>query len=186
MSLVGAGGVMPDFAFRMMVWFMKVEDLFGGPAKLLKKVPLKPGMTVVDYACGPGRFTILVAETVGPAGKVYAVDNQHLAIEMTLAKAKRRLVANVQGVLVNGFDTAIPDSSADVVLLIDALAVIADHRSLFTEIHRLMRPDGLLFVEPNHMKLASARRIVDGTGLFRLVKLDGRSMLLARKAPAPG
>jgi ubiquinone/menaquinone biosynthesis C-methylase UbiE len=180
MSPLGVGEVMPDFAFRMMVWFMKIEDLFGGPAKLLKKVPLKPGMTVVDYACGPGRYTVPVAETVGPSGKVHAVDNQHLAIEMTRHKAERRGLTNVQAVLVQGFSTGLPDAVADVVLLIDALALIADHEALFREIHRLMKADGRLFVDPTHMKLASARSIIDGTGLFTTVKIDGRSILLSK------
>jgi len=186
MCALGVGQVMPDFAFRMMTWFMKVEDLFGGPERLLKKVPLKPGMTVIDYACGPGRYTVPVAETVGPAGKVYAVDNQHLAIEMTLRKVKRRSLTNVQGVLVKGFDTGLPDAMADVVLLIDALALIADHQSLFKEIHRLMKPAGLLFVDPTHMQIASARSIIDGTGLFTMVKTDGRSMLLRKQTGVPG
>ncbi len=182
MSWLNAGEVMPDFAFRAMVWFMKIEDLFGGPGKLLKKVPLKPGMTVVDYACGPGRYTIPVASIVGPAGKVYAVDNQHIAIEMTRRKAERRSLSNVVPVLVKDYNTGITDGAADIVLLIDALALIANHAALFREIHRLMKPDGLLFVDPTHMKFAAARSIVDGTGLFTLDKLDGRSMLLRKKA----
>ena len=176
------GEVMPDFAFRMMVWFMKIEDLFGAPAKLLKKVPLKPGMTVIDYACGPGRYTIPVAELIGPTGKLYAVDNQHLAIEMTRRKAEGRSLANIETVLVKGFATGIPDGVADIVLLIDALALIADHGSLFREIYRLMKRDGLLFVDPTHMKLATARRMIDEPGLFVTVKVDGRSLLLAKKA----
>ncbi len=184
MCALGVGEVMPDFAFRMMVWFMNIEDLFGAPAKLLRKVPLKPGMTVVDYACGPGRYTIPVAGIVGPSGKVYAVDNQHLAIEMTKRKAARQSLANVQTVLVKGFETGLPGSVADVVLLIDALALIGDHRALFTEIHRLMKPDGLLFVDPTHMKLASALDSINGTGLFTTPRIDGRSLLLGKKPAA--
>lgn len=92
---------MPDFGFRMMVWGMKLEDLFRSPKVLLKKVPLLEGMTVVDYACGPGRYTIPTAELVGPNGKVYAVDNQPLAIEIVKRKAAGKSLANIQTVLVS-------------------------------------------------------------------------------------
>jgi ubiquinone/menaquinone biosynthesis C-methylase UbiE len=122
---------MPDFAFRMMVWFMKLEDLFKSPEVLLQKVPLKEGMTVVDYACGPGRYTIPAAESVGRNGKVYAVDSQPLAMEMVKRKAALKSLANIQPVLVDSFNTGITDSSADIVLLIDAITPIKEHDALF-------------------------------------------------------
>ena len=111
---------MPDFIFRMMVYFMRIEDIFVDPRRLLSKIPLKQGMTVVDYACGPGRYTISVAEIVGPSGIVYAVDNQHLAIDMTGKKAEIHSLTNIHPILLDSFNTRIPDSVADVVLLIDA------------------------------------------------------------------
>ncbi len=182
MSPLATGEVLPDFAFRLMVWMMKIEDIFSNPARLLNRVPIKPGMTVVDYGCGPGRYAIAVAQMVGPSGKVYAVDNQHLAIEMTRHEAERHSLANLQAVLVKGFDTGIPDGIADVVLLIDALDLIGDQPALFREIHRLTKEQGLFFVDPGHMRVASARKMIDATGLFTTVKVDGRSLLLSKKS----
>lgn len=68
---------MSNLSFRIMAWMMGVMDVFypaGRAEHHLSKIPLKPGITVVDYACGPGRYSIPVAVAVGPAGKVYAVD----------------------------------------------------------------------------------------------------------------
>ena len=171
----------PDFAYRLMVWTMKVEDLFHDPADLLKKVPLKEGMTVVDYACGPGRYAIPAAETVGPSGEVYAVDSQPLALEIVKKKAKRKSLANIMPVLVDSFDTGIQEASADVVLLIDAITPIRDRDSLFKEIHRLLKAHGLLFMDSSHEGIAKARNIVESTGLFDILKLDGKTMLLTKK-----
>ena len=42
---------------------------------------LKEGMTVIDYGCGPGRYTTKFAGKVGEKGKVYAIDIHELAIE---------------------------------------------------------------------------------------------------------
>lgn len=87
-----------------MVWFMKIEDVFEKPAVLKNKIPLKRGIIVVDNACGLGHYTILVAKIIGPEGRVYAVDIQHLAIEAVRKKAQRGSLTNVQPVLVDSFD----------------------------------------------------------------------------------
>ena len=46
-------------------------------------------MTVVDYACGPGHYTIPVAELVGPQDIIFAVDIQPLAMETIKRKAAK-------------------------------------------------------------------------------------------------
>ena len=172
---------MSNTAFRMMVWMMNLEDLFKSPKELLKKAPIKAGMTVVDYACGPGRYTIPTAELVGPTGKVYAVDIQPLAIEIVKRKAALKSLANIQPVLADSFNTGIPDSAADIVLLIDAITPIKEYNALFNEIHRLLKPDGILFMDSSHMNPSKARSIVEDTRLFAMVSIDGRNMLWNRK-----
>jgi ubiquinone/menaquinone biosynthesis C-methylase UbiE len=172
---------MPDFVFKMMTWFMKIEDLFNKPAVLVSKIPLKRGMTVVDYACGPGRYTIPVAKIIGPEGRVYAVDIQHLAVEAVRNKARIEALSNIKPILVDSFDTGIPGSSADLVLLIDALSLIANHDPLFHEIRRLLKPGGFLFLDASHMRVSTAKRIVETTELFTIFKLDGKVMLFSLK-----
>jgi ubiquinone/menaquinone biosynthesis C-methylase UbiE len=39
-------------------------------------------MTVVDYGCGPGRYTIRFARLVGANGRVFEVDLRPLAMRM--------------------------------------------------------------------------------------------------------
>ena len=47
---------------------------------------IKTGQIVVDYGCGPGRYTIEMAQLVGASGKVIAVDLVELALEETQSK----------------------------------------------------------------------------------------------------
>ena len=49
--------------------------------KRIEGFQVQPGMTLIDYGCGPGRYTIRFARLVGDQGKVYAVDVQALALE---------------------------------------------------------------------------------------------------------
>ncbi len=65
---------MPDMAFRMMSATMALKDtLFPSADKRVATFGIREGMTVVDYGCGPGRYTTRFAKLVGEKGKVYAV-----------------------------------------------------------------------------------------------------------------
>ena len=90
-------------------------------------------MAVVDYACGPGRYTIPAAEMVGPKGKVHAADIQPLAIESVKKKAANKSLTNIVPILVDSFNTGIPDSSIETVLLIDAIYPIKDRTPLLND-----------------------------------------------------
>ena len=122
-----------------------------------------------------------LAELVGPGGKVFAVDIQPLAIRTVKEKAARKSLTNIEAVLANSYTAAIPASSADIVLLFDTVHMIKDHDALFHEIHRLLKPDGFLFMDPGHMRMPRAREIVESTGLLTMVKCPGRDMLLTKK-----
>jgi len=170
---------MTDAHFRGMVWLYRLTNFIWNPRRHLKKVPLKKGVVVVDYGCGPGRYTNLVARRVGPKGKVIAVDIQPVAIRMVKEKATRAGLTNIEAILVDSYDTEIDEASADMVLLIDTFHMISDFDALLREVHRILKPDGRLFMDPGHMKQSEAMRILDESGLFTLVTSVGRDMLLS-------
>lgn len=173
---------MSNLTYRLMEWIMYVWDIFlRHPKQDLQKAPLKEGMTVVDYACGPGHYTIPLAEIVGPKGRVYAVDIQPLAMETVKRKAARKSLRNIITVLVNSYNTGITDASADIVIFMDTLHMITDPHALFQEICRLLKPNGLLFMDGGHMKADKARSIVESTGFFNVIEFDGKNMQLEKK-----
>lgn len=173
---------MPNAAFKCMMGLYKIADLFRKPLRHLKKIPLKEGMTVIDYGCGPGSYTIPAAKLVGQDGKIFAVDIHPLAISTIKKKAARESLTNIETILINSYNTGIQGSSIDLVLLIDTLHMIEDHDALFQEIHRILKQDGILFMDPGHMKMPRAREIVESTGLFTIVECRGRDMMVAPKA----
>ncbi len=172
---------MSDVSFKGMTWLYKVYGLIHNIQRDLKKIPVKEGMVIVDYGCGPGRYTIPIAKLVGPKGKVFAVDIQPLAIKTIKEKAARESLTNIEAVLVDSYDTGIQGSSIDLVLLLDTLHMINDRQALFRELHRLLKPDGLIFMDSGHMKMSRGREIVESTGLFTIVECRGHDMLVAPK-----
>ena len=169
---------MTDAHFKGMVWLYRFTNFIWNPKRHVKRVPLKEGMIVVDYGCGPGRYTNLVAKRVGPKGKVIAVDIQPLAVQVVKEKAARAGLTNIEAILVDSYDTGIEKVSVDTVLLIDTFHMISDFDALLGEVHRVLKPDGRLFMDPGHMKQSEATKILDESGLFTIVQSIGRDMVL--------
>jgi ubiquinone/menaquinone biosynthesis C-methylase UbiE len=65
----------------------RVRKWLQNPRKILGSY-VKSGMTVVDFGCGPGFFTVELAELVGESGRVIAVDVQ----EGMLRKLKEKVM----------------------------------------------------------------------------------------------
>jgi ubiquinone/menaquinone biosynthesis C-methylase UbiE len=95
---------MSDLSFRLMNFIFSVVDFFYHYIdKRIQTFGIRDGMAIVDYGCGPGRYTTRFARLVGEKGKVYAVDIQELAILNVRAKITRMELANVETVLVRGY-----------------------------------------------------------------------------------
>ena len=174
---------MSNFAYRGMEWLMAAWDLLRGkPTHHLRPAHVQPGMTAVDYACGPGHYTIPLAEAVGPAGRVFAVDIQPLALQTVAGLAARRGLQNVTPVLAQGYDTGLPSATADLGVFLDAFHMVADPEALLREVHRLLKPNGMLLMDPGHSRLPPVLARVERLGLFVMQQLAGHRMLLRREA----
>ena len=62
----------------------------------ISKARLEDGFTVIDIGSGSGSITIEAALIVGKEGKVYAIDKDENAIELTKANVKRFNLSNVE------------------------------------------------------------------------------------------
>lgn len=175
---------MSNLYFKGMTWLYKIADFFGHLKKHMKNIPLKEGMTVVDYGCGPGRFTIPAAKIVAEKGKVIAVDIQPLAISTVKKKANHEGLTNIKAILIDSYDTGIQSSSIDMVLLIDVIHEIEDRDTLFKELYRILKRDGIVFMYPEHMNTSKAKEIVESTGLFKVKEILGQDMLIIPKPKA--
>ncbi len=174
-----ASASMADIHFRLMELAFRVVDIFRNPRKRFADIPIDEGMKVVDYGCGPGRYTLMAADTVGASGMVYAVDIHPMAVSRVRKKCTAGGMDNVVPVLVEGYDTGIGSHSIDLVYLLDAFFMIPDKRALLAEIRRILKPTGRLFMDPGHMNADTAQDIVMKTGMFDSIERRGRDFLLS-------
>jgi ubiquinone/menaquinone biosynthesis C-methylase UbiE len=154
--------------FKFMSFGYKFRDFFLPPKNILKEVGIEPGFHVLDYGCGPRSYTIAAAELVGKSGKIYALDIHPLAIRSVQSIASKRQLSNVETIC-SDCKTGLPDNSVDVVLLYDVLHTLSDPNGVLEELHRVLRPNGILsFSSGGHMKENEIMSKVTNRGLFRL------------------
>lgn len=106
------------------------------PAGFLATLELQPGQAVLDLGCGPGFWTLPLAEIVGPHGTVWALDvSQEMLNELT----KRRPPPQVR-LLRNELPAiALPAASVDRVWAAFVFHEVERPEQLATEIRRVTR-----------------------------------------------
>lgn len=160
---------MPSLYFRVMSGLMRVRDAVSPRRPVLEEAGLSPGTTVLDYGCGPGSYTLVAAEMVGPSGHVYAADIHPMAIERIERRAAKRGLDNITTILTDR-DTGLPDGSVEIALMYDVLHMLSEPRPVLEEVRRVLRPDGFLSISwhdvPKVERLFEPMR----EGLFELRK----------------
>jgi len=131
---------------------------------ILQKSKVIQDSIVLDYACGPGIFTIPAAK-IAINGHVYAVDIHPLAIKDVLAYASREHLDNITTIQTN-CETGLAPASVDVVLLFDCFHAFKDPIPILKELHRVLKDGGYLALQVDHVDAAGPISVIEGTGLF--------------------
>ena len=171
---------MPGLHFKFMSLGYKFRDLFLTPGGLLKEVGIRPGFHLLDYGCGPGSYVAAAAELAGKSGKIYALDIHPLAIKQVQNVASRKKLTNVETIC-SDCKSGLPDSSVDAVLLYDIFHMLSDPGAVLEELHRVLKPNGILSFSDHHMKESKIVSGVANGGLFRFSKKDKKTYTFVKE-----
>ena len=156
--------------FKMMLGLYKFADsVFPYVAARAKSFGVSPGMTVVDYGCGPGRYTAEFAKLVGSEGRVFAVDLLQIALDET---EKRLELNNLDGKnvtlkLADGYESGLPNGAADIVCAVDMFHHV-EPEPFLKETHRITKRYGALIVSGGHQSKSWIKKAVAASGLWKL------------------
>jgi ubiquinone/menaquinone biosynthesis C-methylase UbiE len=126
----------------------RLRRWFQNPRKILNPY-IEEGMTVLDLGCGPGFFSIDMAQMVGKSGRVIACDLQEGMLQ--------KLRVKIQGTELEGRITVHKcdknklglSENVDFVLLFYMVHEIPNQEAFFKEIAAILSPNGqVLIVEP--------------------------------------
>lgn len=117
---------------------------------LLRKGIARSGGVWADLGAGEGAFTLALAELIGPAGTIYAVDRNGRDLQ-SLEKAMRRSFPQTTLHTIQAdFTRPLPLPPLDGLVMANSLHFVQQKAAVMQQIKRYLRPDGrLLLVEYN-------------------------------------
>lgn len=155
------------------------------PAAVLDSLDLHPGEIVADLGAGSGYFTFRMAPKVGETGKVMAVEIQEAMLNTLRARAVAMKATNVEVVQGNETDPNLPESSVDLVLVVDVYHELAYPYEVMTKVREALKPGGrVVFVEyrkedplvrikeVHKMSVKQLEREMNAVGLVRVCTVE--------------
>ncbi len=99
-------------------------------SEIIRLLEIKPGMSVLDAGCGPGRLTLPLARAVGESVLVTALDVQQGMLDRVRKKIMAEGIGNVDIVKGGLGDGILPRSCFDRALLVTVLGEIPEKAGL--------------------------------------------------------
>ena len=181
------------FVYTMTAFFLgnPLRRLTMNPFKVLTRIGVRKGLDILEIGCGPGYFTVPAAK-MAEGGNVYTLDLSPLMIKNVEKKVNKHGLNNIITITSVASDTGLDDESIDLIFCIDVLSDVIDVDSTLKEMHRILKPDGILSVYEPHAGFErgawkperSIKELTD-TGLFTLIERDGK-ILKFKKATILG
>lgn len=159
----------------------RIRRWLQNPAKILGSF-IQEGMTVLDFGCGPGHFTVDLARMVGRSGRVFAVDLQEGMLEKLRHKIQRtdlekRIILHKCDPKCIGISAAI-----DFALAFYVLHEIPDQKRFFQDLSGLLGTKGMVLVvePPFHVSKSAFARSIATAGDAGFLALEGPRILFSK------
>lgn len=153
-------------------WCVELDNPFtktNRAAVIVDHLDLRPGMTVLDLGCGPGRLTVPAAQRVGRDGRVVAVDLQAGMLARAKEKAHAANLSNVEFVQAGAGEGKLGHGRFDRALLVTVLGEIPDRTGALKEVFDALKPGGILSVtetlfDPHYQSRQTVMRLAGEVG----------------------
>jgi ubiquinone/menaquinone biosynthesis C-methylase UbiE len=110
---------------------------------------LQAGMTVADFGCGTGYFSLPIAKKIGEEGVVYALDILPEKLEVIESQVKMRNITNIIAKRVNLENkegSQLGAGSADWVIMKDVLFQNKNKNQMLMEAKRILKDGGKILI----------------------------------------
>jgi len=118
------------------------REIFAARGEILKALNLKPGMSVADVGAGTGLFVKGLAQSVGPDGRVYAIDISPRLVEFLDRRIAAEDLANVAVVRNTNTSLVLGHHKVDRILICDTYHHFDEHKEMLSDIYEHLNPGG--------------------------------------------
>lgn len=118
------------------------RDSWQHTEQVIRMLEIQAGQHVADLGAGSGYFTFRLADAVGPAGKVYAVDVDPGMNTYVKKETEKRRYQNIEVVLAQPHDPLIPEDGIDLIFTCNTYHHFKDRVAYFTHVQKYLRPGG--------------------------------------------
>jgi ubiquinone/menaquinone biosynthesis C-methylase UbiE len=111
---------------------------------VLAAMAIGEGSRVADVGAGRGFFTVRLAEHVGSAGLVYAVDIDETSLNRLRGRVETDGLLNVEVIRGVADDPRLPSGVVDAVLVVDAYHEMTEYGAMLAGMYAALKPGGRL------------------------------------------
>jgi len=145
--------------------------------KIQDRIGIQPGERVLELGPGPGAFTVEAARRTEPGGTLVAVDIQPQMIAAVEQRVQEAGATNVETHVASAYELPLEDESIDRAFLATVLPEIPDKHRALLELHRILKPGGVLsvteeFLDPDYPLAQTTIRWAEQAG-FELAGRHG-------------
>jgi ubiquinone/menaquinone biosynthesis C-methylase UbiE len=110
---------------------------------IIRQVHLTPQMKVLDYGCGTGLVSILLAELVGT---IDAADSSEGMREVLRRKLDQSIFKTIRAIRLDLEHDPLPDDRYDLIVALMVLHHVADTEGMLRKFSALLSPNGILCI----------------------------------------
>ena len=114
-------------------------------ARVIESLIIPPGSKVADIGAGSGLFSRPIAQHLGRAGTLYAVDIDPGLLKIIDRRATEEKITNIRTILAATDDPKLPEQ-VDLAFICDALHHIGNQAAYFKTLAKYIKPEGRIAI----------------------------------------
>ena len=122
------------------------REVFAKRREIVAAIKLKPTDIVADVGAGTGLFTRLIASSLGPDGRVIAVDIAQKFLDHIEVSCREQNIRNVETLLCQDDSTKLPENSVDAAYICDTYHHFEFPQKTLASLHKAIKPGGRLIL----------------------------------------